>query len=102
MQFIGFYIWSKNMNDQTKEVTKNSMSNIGRSLLIISIAFGTIGYGLLWILLRTICGLYYSLRGKRILQHFIYAVIMLIKWEKETRTQNIETVIESGTVKIII
>lgn len=45
MQFIGFYTWSKHMNDETKEVIKKSMKWSGRLIMIISVIIGTIGYG---------------------------------------------------------
>ena len=45
MQFYGFYIWSKNINDDTKEVKKRCMSNKGRVLLFLSIVASTVSYG---------------------------------------------------------
>lgn len=47
MQFIGFYIWSKNMNQETHEVDKKHMKNMGRILMVLAIAAGTVVYGLL-------------------------------------------------------
>lgn len=47
MQFIGFYVWSKNMNEETTEVTKKRMKPLGFALLVVSIAAGTFLYGLL-------------------------------------------------------
>lgn len=47
MQFVGFYIWSKNMNPETREVTKRRMKTSGRIGLIITIAIATYIYGLL-------------------------------------------------------
>ena len=45
MQFYGFYIWSKHMNNETHEVEKKHMTNKGRLLLLLSIIIGTVGYG---------------------------------------------------------
>ncbi len=45
MQFVGFYIWSKNMNTETHEVEKKHMKNSGRVLVLLGIIIGTIGYG---------------------------------------------------------
>lgn len=45
MQFYGFYIWSKNMDAETYEVKKQSLSTRGRIQLIIAIAVITVGYG---------------------------------------------------------
>lgn len=47
MQFVGFYVWSKNMNQETHEVTKKHMSNKIRIISLISMAVLTIGYGLI-------------------------------------------------------
>lgn len=47
MQFIGFYVWSKNMNQDTHEVVKKHMKNMGRILMVLGIALGTVVYGLL-------------------------------------------------------
>lgn len=47
MQFVGFYVWNKNMNSETHEVNKRHMSNKGRLLVLGSIAAGTFLYGLL-------------------------------------------------------
>ncbi len=46
MQFIGFYIWSKNMNDDTHEVTKKHMKVTGRVCMILAMIGGTVAYGL--------------------------------------------------------
>lgn len=46
MQFVGFYIWSKNMNSETHEVTKKYMKNSGRIILLLSILTATYFYGL--------------------------------------------------------
>ena len=47
MQFVGFYVWSKNMNSDSHEVTKRRMKPQGLLLLVISIVTATYGYGLL-------------------------------------------------------
>ncbi len=47
MQFVGFYIWSHNMNSETHEVEKKHMKNMGRVLVVASIVTGTYLYGLL-------------------------------------------------------
>ena len=45
MQFIGFYIWNKNMNSKTYEVKKIHMKNKERILWLLIMIIGTIGYG---------------------------------------------------------
>lgn len=45
MQFVGFYVWSQNMNKETHEVKKIHMSNNARCLTFISMIVLTIGYG---------------------------------------------------------
>lgn len=47
MQFVGFYIWSKNMNSDTHEVEKRHMKNLGRVLMVLAIAIFTVAYGFL-------------------------------------------------------
>lgn len=47
MQFIGFHIWSKNMNAETNEVKKVHMTNNVRFLYLILIATFTFLYGLI-------------------------------------------------------
>lgn len=47
MQFVGFYVWSKNMNSDSHEVTKKRMKPQWFLLLVISIVAATYGYGLL-------------------------------------------------------
>lgn len=47
MQFVGFYVWSKNLNEETNEVNKRHMTNKGRILLLIVMLAGTFVYGLL-------------------------------------------------------
>lgn len=46
MQFVGFYTWSKHMNVETKEVIKRNMKWTGRFVLVVSVAAGTIVYGI--------------------------------------------------------
>lgn len=46
MQFIGFYVWNKHMNDETKEVEKKHMDWKNRFVLLISIVVFTYLYGL--------------------------------------------------------
>lgn len=45
MQFYGFYIWKKNMNQETHEVKKRRMSKKALGLLLIIIAIATLAYG---------------------------------------------------------
>lgn len=47
MQFIGFYIWSKNMNKETHEVKKLHMSAKARIISLVSMIGATVGYGFL-------------------------------------------------------
>lgn len=47
MQFVGFYIWNKNMNEKTHEVKKIHMKNKTRLLYLFLIIIATIGYGYL-------------------------------------------------------
>lgn len=47
MQFIGFYIWSKNMNKETHEVKKIHMKNSARILWLLAMVVATIVYGLI-------------------------------------------------------
>ncbi len=47
MQFVGFYIWNKNMNEETKEVNKRHMNNLHRVILLICIIIVTYVYGVL-------------------------------------------------------
>lgn len=46
MQFVGFYIWNKHMNSETKEVEKRHMDMKGRLLLLIVMIAATYVYGL--------------------------------------------------------
>lgn len=45
MQFVGFYIWSKNMNEETNEVDKRHMSNKVRLVTLVLMIGATVGYG---------------------------------------------------------
>lgn len=45
MQFVGFYIWSKNMNEETNEVDKKHMSNKWRLITLVLMIGATVGYG---------------------------------------------------------
>lgn len=48
MQFVGFRVWSKNMNDETGEVAKRHMKPLHRVLTVAGIAVATVVYG--WLL----------------------------------------------------
>ena len=47
MQFIGFYLWNKNMNTKTGEVKKLHMTNKARIGYLLLMIFGTYIYGLI-------------------------------------------------------
>lgn len=47
MQFVGFYVWNKNMNNETHEVTKRHMKNTERLVLLFSIVVAAYFYGLI-------------------------------------------------------
>lgn len=47
MQFVGFYVWKKHMNDETQEVEKRHMNWISRIFLLLSVIVFTYLYGLL-------------------------------------------------------
>jgi len=47
MQFIGFYLWNKNMNTKTGEVKKLHMTNKARVGYLMLMIFGTFIYGLI-------------------------------------------------------
>ena len=47
MQFVGFYIWSKNISSQTGEVKKRHMKNLERFIWLGAIIVGTFIYGIL-------------------------------------------------------
>ncbi|MBE7018880.1 MAG: nicotinamide mononucleotide transporter [Ruminococcaceae bacterium] len=47
MQFVGFFIWAKNMNQETKEVKKQHMKVTGRLLTLGAIILSTVLYGLI-------------------------------------------------------
>lgn len=46
LQFYGFYVWNKNMREETKEVKKRSMSKKNFCLLALLVAAATLGYGM--------------------------------------------------------
>lgn len=50
MQFVGFYVWSKNMDPQTHEVRKRHMGWSARVVMLAVIGLATVGYG--WVLRR--------------------------------------------------
>lgn len=45
MQFVGFIVWSRHMNGDTKEVAKRHMGWPGRGLLVLAVIAATGGYG---------------------------------------------------------
>ena len=47
MNFVGLYMWSKNMNKQTEEVVKERMSFKGSVLAYTCVIAGTLGYGVI-------------------------------------------------------
>lgn len=47
MQFYGFYVWSKNMNEETSEVIKKNMTWKTRGIFTVLIAIGVVAYGFL-------------------------------------------------------
>ena len=47
MQFVGFYVWKKHINQETQEVEKRRMNWKNRIILLISILGFTYLYGLL-------------------------------------------------------
>lgn len=47
MQFVGFFVWKKNMDADTHTVKKRHMQNRGRILVVLVIAAATYVYGLL-------------------------------------------------------
>lgn len=47
MQFVGFYVWKKHMNQETLEVEKRHMSWKSRGILLASMILSTYLYGLL-------------------------------------------------------
>ncbi len=46
MQFVGFCVWKKHMNEESKEVEKRHMNWKGRIIAVVLIVFATIFYGL--------------------------------------------------------
>ncbi|WP_296807883.1 nicotinamide riboside transporter PnuC [uncultured Methanobrevibacter sp.] len=47
MQFYGFYVWQKNMNPDTKEVYKKSLSRKNTAILLVLVFVMTMAYGLI-------------------------------------------------------
>lgn len=47
MQFVGFYVWNKHMNEETKEVQKRHMNAAGKVMLLGAMLLTTYLYGLL-------------------------------------------------------
>ena len=138
MQFVGFYVWSKNMNAESHEVRKRRMKLMHVILLVVIIAASTYFYGLLlqhlgdampfvdsfttvssvfamivsvwmfaeqwWIWVAVdVFSVYMwwcdfqsgSDNMATLLMWIVYlgnAVIMLIKWEKEARSTNVDAV----------
>lgn len=45
MNFVGMYMWSKNMNEQTEEVEKKRLSLKGSIYVYLGVFIATIGYG---------------------------------------------------------
>ncbi len=43
-QFIGYYLWNKNMNDDTKDVKGKKLNLVQSIILVILIVVGVIGY----------------------------------------------------------
>lgn len=47
MQFVGFYVWKKHMNQETQEVEKRHMNWMSKLILVLSILVCTYLYGLI-------------------------------------------------------
>ncbi len=47
LQFYGLYVWSRNMNEETKEVNKKQMNLKGKCSLVVIVLLATIIYGYL-------------------------------------------------------
>ena len=47
MNFVGLYMWSKNMNKQTEEVVKERMTFKGSLIAYACVIVGTLGYGVI-------------------------------------------------------
>ncbi|MGM9531837.1 nicotinamide riboside transporter PnuC [Intestinibacter sp.] len=45
MNFVGMYMWSKNINEETEEVIKKRLSFKGSIIAYFCVAAGTVGYG---------------------------------------------------------
>ena len=46
MQFVGFFVWKKNMNEETKEVIKRRMNPLILIASTASIIIATVLYGI--------------------------------------------------------
>lgn len=46
MEFYGFYVWNKHMDNDTHEVKKRQMKASGKMIMILAVVLGTVGYGL--------------------------------------------------------
>lgn len=47
MQFVGFYVWNKHMNEENHEVKKIHMTNMSRIIWLLVMIVATIIYGLI-------------------------------------------------------
>ena len=47
MQFVGFYVWSRHIDQATGEVVKKRMRPVGLGIMFVSIVAATVVYGLL-------------------------------------------------------
>ena len=45
MQFVGFFVWSRNINSETGEVRKRHMKNMYRIIMVLTIFVLTYAYG---------------------------------------------------------
>ena len=45
LQFYGFYVWSRHMNPETKEVEKKMMSRKARAAMLVAVAAAVVAYG---------------------------------------------------------
>ena len=52
MNFVGMYIWSKNMNKETDEVIKKRLSLKNSIIAYLSVAVGTVAYGYILMLMN--------------------------------------------------
>ncbi len=47
LQFYGFHVWKKNINSETHEVNKRSLSPKGLAIMLCSVGCATLAYGLI-------------------------------------------------------